>query len=158
MFFFGKVGIVKVTWRRGLISELNIWWQLHILHLKICRYCIHINWKWCHKHKLTMFLSISNVFSDSFIKSTAAYSSLVFSQVPRCLQLLDIVWVSTARHCSSRALVSVHTVLITHWLFGGCWAMGVCPGCSSGKCCCCGMGLGHVLPMGHTLYVPTVIH
>ena len=44
--------------RHDQIVVLNVWLQIYTFHLTICRWCIYINWKWCHRHKLMIFLAI----------------------------------------------------------------------------------------------------
>lgn len=125
MFFFGKVGIVKVTWRHGLISELNIWLQLHTLHLKICRYCIHINWKWCHKHKLTMFLAISKRILRFLYQK---HGCIFFTSVQPGTKMLTVTWHRMSQHCMALLFPcprfsshSVNNTLVVWWLLSnGC--------------------------------------
>lgn len=92
---------------------------------------IYINWKWCHENKWVSFWHSWNLFSNTFIKteSTAAHSLAKHcsEQQSKRIRFSAITWISSALLCLSCALLSV-TVLIEHWWFGCCWAMGVCMG------------------------------
>ena len=108
--------------RHDQIVVLNVWLQIYTFHLTICRWCIYINWKWCHRHKLMIFWQSWNLFSNSFInlESTAAcsllYGALCVAHVPKRIQFFAITWVSTVQHCPPRAPVSVSTALVAVWL------------------------------------------
>ena len=106
------------------------------------------------------------------MESTAVYSSLLraacLDSVSACVQLCAITGVSTAQHCPPHSTSTVDTVLIAHWQFCYCWAMGVCLGLLHGEqppSLSCGKGrgtlwtvLGHIWFVGLRLDMPDITY
>lgn len=103
---FSLVRVLIKAWLRDKISFFLVELQPYTFHLKICRYCICIDWKlsWKHtKNIIWIFQKSWKLFSSSFINMENkgvcffAVCRTVFSQ---CIKTHTIICHNRSQHCT----------------------------------------------------------